>query len=167
MCEGEVSQVLPSSALLPIAYRPHPVPCTVQYVCTRSLLFLHFLVNFLNTHIYYLYLKSTSKKDKTKQNKQKTAINFALYHVNMYICLFLPFLILLLIFTIVPVLVICFCFCNILSLLWQTNFPVSGTLKDFWFWLFGPGKICEHLNALNLLYSCRCKCWKATNLLCA
>ena len=25
--------------------------------------------------------------------KQKTAVNFALYHVNMYICLFLPFLI--------------------------------------------------------------------------
>ena len=53
-------------------------------------------------------------KNKTKQ---KMAVNFALYHVNMYICLFLPFLILLLIFAIVPVIVICFCFCNIMSLL--------------------------------------------------
>ena len=51
----------------------------------------------------------------------------------MYICVFLPFLILLLIFAIVSVLVICFCFCNMLSLLWQTNFPICGTLKDFWF----------------------------------
>ena len=55
--------------------------------------------------------------DKKTRNKTKTAVNFALHHVNMYMCLFLPFLILLLIFAIVPVIVICFCFCNIMSLL--------------------------------------------------
>ena len=52
------------------------------------------------------YLLSVFKKKK----KKKIAVNFALYHVNMYICLFLPFLIVLLIFAIVPVIVICFCF---------------------------------------------------------
>ena len=44
---------------------------------------------------------------------------FALYHVNMYVCLFffIAFRISLLILAIVPVLVICFCFWNFLSLL--------------------------------------------------
>ena len=39
-------------------------------------------------------------------------------------------------FAIVTVIVICFWFCNIMSLLWQTNFPVCRTLKDFWFWFW-------------------------------
>ena len=55
----------------------------------------------------------------------------ALYHVNMYIRQFY-FLIFLIILSILPLL----CSCNLLTLLQQTNLPVCGTLKDFWFWFW-------------------------------
>ena len=65
---------------------------------------------------------------KTTVSQEKLAVNFALYHVNMYIRLFYSVSSL---FNYIVYFSYCFLFCNILSLLGQTNFPVCGTLKDF------------------------------------
>ena len=46
-------------------------------------IFLHYLVNFLNTHIYILF--------RFQICVYRVAVNYALYHVNMYIHLFYLF----------------------------------------------------------------------------
>ena len=75
----------------------------LHFTC-RQLLYQSCLVNFLNTHIYYLYLKSMLK-NKTKQNKKKPAVNFALHCVNMYICLSS-------LFNFIAYFCYCSCYCN-------------------------------------------------------
>ena len=63
-------------------------------------------------------------------NKDSLLLIFVQYHVYMYIQVhYISYLF----DYIVCLLLLLLCFCNILSLrlLWQTNFPVCGTIKEY------------------------------------
>ena len=100
----------------------------LHFTC-RQLLYQSCLVNFLNTHIYYLYLKSMLK-NKTKQNKKKPAVNFAIHCVNMYICLSS-------LFNFIAYFCYCSCYCNMFLFLQcyvaavTNKFPHLQDIKGF------------------------------------
>ena len=98
---------------------------------------LHLMVNPLYLLLWNLVFMADLDNDTPTTPRESSFCTISCKYVYMSI-FFIPFRIVLLSFAIFPVLVICFCFWNFLSLLWQSNFHVCKTLKEFlfWFWFY-------------------------------
>ena len=128
----QVSQVFPScccqtlqSALLPVVY-------------TTQFSFLVWTIWTIFTNIYY-YLEITIHCQTLIIH-----VNCVQYYVHMYIGVYSILFYSILFYSISYLLILLFVFTivivfwntTVLWLLWQTNFPVCGTIKEHWFWIW-------------------------------